>query len=265
MLDSSLFPMVPNEADREAPLLRRMLPPYIMQEATAEYRRRVMLLSGLDTRPWLCDADEIAYRLQHSVADLRREVEAVVVHRAMGLVVVVLGSPEDAELLLHEPPKTWLLAFGQQASVIGVQNWLTRRLRQSPEAYDMSRDDEAQKIIHNLVGLCALANPATVRSSSFPDRSLLLSGIRRGITRSDLFTRLSTFGALDDVVQNHWRGIAVAVFRSWHGAARLGRQPAEAWNRLGFTGCRRVPGADETHAITADIIVDELVRHRRSL
>lgn len=54
----------------------------------------------------------------------------------------------------------------------------------------------------------------------------------------------------------------MAVFKSWHGAARLGRRPAEDWYSLGFTDCRRVPYAAYTHDFIAAVIVDKLARLR---
>lgn len=315
MLDSSSL-LLPDEGGTSS-LLRLLLPPYVITQAAAaqqeEYRSRVILLRGLGTERWQCDAAQIADWLEHRV-ELRHQVEAVVIHRAMGVVVVVLGSPEDVELLLQEPPETWLHAPGmrwgddddddemrwglsphclmmtwlhvsrfltpppqqppQQLSFstrdwagpvayCQAKNWLSDELMSPGPGYHVNRVVEARRIVHKLIALCALANPATVWSSSFPDRSLILSGIPMYTDRADLEARLSTtFGAMDDLVHARLKGVAVAVFKSWHGAARLGRRPAEDWYSLGFTDCRRVPYAAYTHDFIAAVIVDKLARLR---
>lgn len=54
--------------------------------------------------------------------------------------------------------------------------------------------------------------------------------------------------------------MALAVFRSWHGAARLLREPLDTWARLGFLECRRVPDAEVAWAF-ADEVVDLLLQY----
>lgn len=81
MHESSVFPLPADPTDREAPILRRLLPPYI-SESEGHYRCQVLLLRGLDTQN--IDAAQVAYAVQHRL-DLiyeSHEVEAVIVHRS---------------------------------------------------------------------------------------------------------------------------------------------------------------------------------------
>uniref|UniRef100_J3M2W1 RRM domain-containing protein n=1 Tax=Oryza brachyantha TaxID=4533 RepID=J3M2W1_ORYBR len=298
MQDTSLLPLLQSESDLEASELRRMLPPYITQQQEGEdgmLGRRVMVLTGIDTQQCRCDAAEIAYFLQHQVGLL--EVEAVIVHRALQKVVVVLGYGRDAVVVLREPPETWVHAFGQQATWTSVfvcpppppppdgpasvlllddlQLWSPRD-RMNPVDYCNVRTWIYENIgpggrvcysdiVHCLTGICALGNPATVWSRSFPHRALVLSGISCGTNRSDLCRRLSRFGWLDDVVYDHSTGIALVVFISPFEASRLYGVPGYApqrvlWNHLGFTDCRP-PCPEDAHVTIARRVLDRLALH----
>lgn len=292
MHESSEFPFLADPADREAALLLRLLPPYISISEEC-YRCRVLLLTGLDTHQ--VDAAEIAYAAQHRL-DLIYEshgVEAVIIHRCQGVALVVLGSSEDMEIILQEPPETWVLAFGQKVAWVSIfgcpviwprsvhydsasdafeAEFIRRRECMGSKAFEPVRDwiikdlvnlrdDQTTRIARCFVELCALPDADVVLRGNFQDRSLLLSGI--AITWLDLCSRLSTFGMLDDLVQDDKKRMALVVFRSWHGAARLRREPPETWARLGFLDCRLAPGAEHA-SFFAERVRDLLLQEQDS-
>jgi hypothetical protein len=116
LFDSSLFPLLADAADRDASLVRRLLPQCVMGDDES-YRRRVLLFTGLDTQK--LDAADLAHFLQFET-DLVHTVEAVIIHRSEGLIVVVLGSSEDTICLLQTPEETWIRFFGQKPGFASV-------------------------------------------------------------------------------------------------------------------------------------------------
>ncbi|KAL6841945.1 hypothetical protein ACP4OV_028457 [Aristida adscensionis] len=283
MRDAALLPLLPDAASREAGLVRRLLPPFV---AASDYACRALLLTGLDT--WLCDAGEVARAVQQRL-DLvydRHALEAVAVHRAQGLVLVVPGSTDDVEVLLQEPPETWLTAFGRRVAWVSACGqpvlwpgpnrsapetfnlqfrlgpWLATEAYQHVrdglhEELDSLQDDEIERISSCLIGSAALLQPDSVRHRSFPERALLLTVIGAATDSSDLLCELSSFGRLDSLVASPSRRAALAVFRSWTGAARLLRQPS-TWMRLGFRDCRPAPATEHAHAL-ADKVLQLLI------
>ncbi|KAG0545932.1 hypothetical protein BDA96_02G404000 [Sorghum bicolor] len=107
LFDSSLFPLLADPADRDATLLRRLLPQCVIDDDES-YRRRVLLFTGLDTQK--LDAADLAHFLRFET-DLVHTVEAVIIHRSEGLIVVVLGSSEDTMYLLQTPEETCMDTF----------------------------------------------------------------------------------------------------------------------------------------------------------
>lgn len=108
MYDSSLFPLPAATDGEAASLSRRLLPPFV---TVADYAGRVMLLeTGLEEED--CDAALVAQFLEGEL-DLRDNLEAVIVHRFPGSIFLVLGSQEDAQMLLQVPKEKWARAFGR--------------------------------------------------------------------------------------------------------------------------------------------------------
>jgi hypothetical protein len=114
---------------------------------------------------------------------------------------------------------------------------------------------DIRHIVSHLIGLCALAQPDTVSRGDFSDRTLLLSGIGLGSSWSeaDLRCALSSYGVLDDLLFYSKSRVALAVFSSWTGAARLLREPPGCWMRLGFDDCVRAPGAEDAQMIANEV------------
>ncbi|CAL5084195.1 unnamed protein product [Urochloa decumbens] len=277
MYESSVFPFLARPGDRDAPLMMRQLPPYISED---HYRCRVLLMTGLGTQHR--DAAEVAYAVQHRL-DLiyeGHEVEAVIIHRSEGVAVVVLGSSEDMEVMLQEPPTTWVLAFGQEVGLVNLfgcprpsqasvtdtsPHQLSPRGCYSADLLDYARelftselkrcsDNDIRQIVSCLIGLCALAQPDAVWRRDFSDRALLLSGIDLDTSCSDLLSALSSYGVLEDnMVFCSERRMALAVFSSWIGASRLLLEPLESWARMGFDDCQRAPGAEDAGIIANEV------------
>jgi hypothetical protein len=278
MVESSELPFLADPAIRDAPLMLRQLPPYISEET---YRCRVLLITGLGTQ--LRDAAEIAYVVQHRL-DLIYEshaIEAVILHRVEGVALIVLRSSEDMEMILQEPPDTWSLAFGLQVNLVNVfgcpgqsqasatdtlPHQLSPRACNSDEVLEYVRElfirelgrcshHDIRHIVSHLIGLCALAQPDTVSRGDFSDRTLLLSGIGLGSSWSEAGLRcaLSSYGVLDDLLFYSKSRVALAVFSSWTGAARLLREPPGCWMRLGFADCVRAPGAEDAQMIANEV------------
>ncbi|CAN6226200.1 unnamed protein product [Urochloa humidicola] len=278
MYESSVFPFLAHPGDRDAPLMMRQLPPYILED---HYRCRVLLMTGLGTQHR--DAAEIAYAVQYRL-DLiyeGHEVQAVIIHRCEGVAVVVLGSSEDMEIMLQEPPSTWVLAFGQEVGLVNLfgclspsqasvtvtdtsphqlspRGWYTAEVLQYATelfTHELKRcgDHDIRQIVSCLIRLCALVRPDAVWRQDFSDRALLLSGIGLDTSRSELSSALSSYGVLDDMVFCSERRMTLAVFNSWIGASRLLREPSECWARMGFNGCRRAPGAEEAGVLANEV------------
>jgi len=275
LFDSSLFPLLADAADRDASLVRRLLPQCVMGDDES-YRRRVLLFTGLDTQK--LDAADLAHFLQFET-DLVHTVEAVIIHRSEGLIVVVLGSSEDTICLLQTPEETWIRFFGQKpgfASVFGFESassdispeqqsdrmgaryWMDTAAFQRVRDWmsDQERrlsDGDTFRIVHCLIRSCTLESPDSILRGGFPERSLLLSGVVEGTSCFDLSVRLSAFGDLYNVALDK-SGLALAVFRCWHSAARLLREPQDTWAGLGFVDCSRVPDARHAGVIAQEVV-----------
>ncbi|OQU90311.1 hypothetical protein SORBI_3002G385000 [Sorghum bicolor] len=279
LFDSSLFPLLADPADRDATLLRRLLPQCVIDDDES-YRRRVLLFTGLDTQK--LDAADLAHFLRFET-DLVHTVEAVIIHRSEGLIVVVLGSSEDTMCLLQTPEETWIRFFGQKPSFASAFGFESASSDISPEQQsdrmearywmetaafqrvrDWMSDQEARLsdgdtigILHCLIRSCTLVSPDSVLRGDFPERSLLLSGVVEGTSCFDLSVRLSVFGDLYNVALDK-SGLALAVFRCWHSAARLLREPQNTWAGLGFVECSRVPDAHHAGVIAQDVMAQLL-------
>lgn len=276
LYDSSLFPMRADPTDRDACMLRRLLPPCVA-EGEESYRHRVLLLVGMDTQK--LDAAELAHFLQFE-ADLVHAAEAVIIHRSEGLVVVVLGSSEDTTRLRQTPEETWIRFFGQKPSCANVYGFggpdISSEQKKKEQqhqpvmtmgdtaAFQQVRelregDSDTIALVHCLIRFCALATPECVLRSGFPERCLLLSGVVHGTALFDLSARLSAFGdhhvSLHDLERK-----ALVVFVCWDGAARLLREPQDTWKGLGFLECTRVPGAAEHAGVIVQEVMDQLLQ-----
>ncbi|KXG36752.2 hypothetical protein SORBI_3002G382800 [Sorghum bicolor] len=286
MYDSSLFPLPAGAAAEEASLVRRLLPPFV---TAADYLGRVILLTEINTTT--CDAENIA-RFIILQAELRHGLEAVIVHRALGAVFVVLQRQSDSELLLQVPQEEWLAVFKspvelqllqatpmqqqQQQQLAPVQQFdlsrLSIGLRQwvNPKAFEIMRlgfrvaltecpDHNFMELTLGLMRLAALSQPHALRRSYFPDRAVLLTGTCIYMKEWDLRTALSRYGSLDELVYLRPRRIALIIFTSWTGATRLLREPAETRRRRGFGDCRpAAPDAGVASSIANTVLQDLL-------
>jgi hypothetical protein len=247
MYDSSFFPLPAAGAAAGD----HLLPPFIAA-AAAEYTGRVLLLRGMDTEA--CDAAEVARFLEVELG--LKKVDAVVVHRGLGAVVVAVHSTADAEALLKVPEKTWFMAFAR--AVECNLFFPTPPIPQLPDAAGMSDNnsfdlwraidpmvfqhvrlkftdflddcsgDNLRGLVRGLGGLAAFSQPRDgLFGSNFTDRAVLLMG-------PDMYTEpalrqvLSRYGSLDGLVLYNSRKagkVGMAIFRSWIAAARLLREP----------------------------------------
>ncbi|CAL5084199.1 unnamed protein product [Urochloa decumbens] len=265
MYDSSLYPLPAGAHAEETSLVLRLLPPFL---TAAEHLGRVVLLTGLDTE--VCDARDIAHDIESSLSI--GGIESVIIHRTLGAVLVVLRSTRDAEALVRE---AGLAAFRLQQP---IQCLLEAPPPQpsAPEALEMQLSlrrffsaqtveylskwvkfrlenlDDGGAITGELIRLCALHHPdvALRGRHHFSNRAVLLSGVSPGATR----TGLRRFGALEALALYPPRSVALGVFQSWTGAARLLREPAGSWALMGFGDSRLAPGAQDAGDILDEVL-----------
>ncbi|KAJ1292001.1 hypothetical protein BS78_02G359700 [Paspalum vaginatum] len=272
MYDVSLFPLpaaaTAAAAGGEAGPAWRLLPPFVTGAAT-DYLGRVMLLMGLDTQDWEWewDAAKLAdlMELRVGVSDL----EAVIVHRQLGAVLLVLGRYRDAEILRRESEQQWARVFSRPVAFLLVPEQDMRRRQPplprflsldlmrhciSPTAYELvglrfnsmvdeCPDQDFRGLTRGLDRLAALWHPHALRRAHFSSRAVLLTGIGGSppggdVDESALHTALSRYGSLDALTLYGPRRIALAAFTSWRGATRLLRVPADVRLRFGLGDCR---------------------------
>jgi hypothetical protein len=213
MYDSSFFPLPAAAGDH-------LLPPFIAA-AAAEYTGRVLLLRGMDTEA--CDAAEVARFLEVELG--LKKIEAVVIHRELGAVVVAVHCTADAEALLKVPEKTWFMAFARavECSLFfptppipdvvpaagmsdnnnfdlwrAIDPMVFQHVRlKFTDFLDDCSGDNLRGLIRGLGGLAAFSQPHDgLFGSNFTDRAVLLMG-------TDMYTEpalrqvLSRYGSLD--------------------------------------------------------------------
>ncbi|CAN6219605.1 unnamed protein product [Urochloa humidicola] len=282
MAESSLFPLPAAAGAVAASGARRLLPAFV---TAANYAGRVVLLEiGLDEadnpdEAKICDAAEVAQFLEFQMEF--QELEAVIVHGtpADTLLVLVLGSQDNAQALLQVPRETWFEAFQRPVVChlleatprqwppaplqlqLSLNHWI------SPMAFEILRlqfsigvaachPQDFRGLTRQLVGLVALSQPHALRRGYFPERAVLLTAIAHDARESDLRTALTRYGSLDELLHVNYRRLALVVFTSWTGATRLLREPAATRLALGLGDCRPAPDAG-----FASVFVEYVLRY----
>ncbi|CAL5051561.1 unnamed protein product [Urochloa decumbens] len=259
LYDSSLFPMPAGKvAIDQVPEERGMLPELFTKP---ECLGRVVSLRGIDAKK--CDARELAYYLTGF------KLDALYIHRADRRVFAVFGSQSDVHLARLRGPRAWgklcdrRLRFEDldeacfqpkvpapaTEQAVAAQAYLEKATEMAKQVTELSiahcNSDDIKGIAEGLVRLAATSQPAVLLHKDFLHRAALLMGIDAGTIDSDLRLELVTaFGEVDALAlaKNDEKGVALAVFKSWTGAARLRRLPAETLKRrCGIDHCEHMP------------------------
>uniref|UniRef100_A0A0E0AN08 RRM domain-containing protein n=1 Tax=Oryza glumipatula TaxID=40148 RepID=A0A0E0AN08_9ORYZ len=182
--DAGLYPLVADRGGGHGAAMRDLLPPFCR---SPEFLGRIVVLRGPGVAS--LDAGEVCRRVE----ELHHPVEALLVHRADRLAVVVLRSRDDARALMSESGEFWRRACGPQpitTQLIGApsppffpRQGLFPAVVQLATAHihammlPWPRDSYLQ-FGRRLVELESLRTPSFVRGGNLPQRAT--SGVQDG-------------------------------------------------------------------------------------